>query len=246
MIYFSDEFSEHYIIKYIYLILHIVQIISLIMENGIRDAVDLYVEQHTTPEDTNLSYIRRKTHLSTVMPRQLSGTVQGKLLEMISVMVNPEFILEVGTFTGYSAYCLQKGLKQGGMLHTIEIKEEYQPAIDDFFSRAGVSDKIILHIGDSAQVIPSLNITFDLAFIDGDKRDYPNCYKQVFDKVRCGGYILVDNVLWSDKVLDVQPENNLYTKGIKELNDFIVNDSRSESVMLPLRDGLTLVRKLSN
>ena len=207
--------------------------------------LDEYIEKHTTEEDEVLVWLRRKTNLTTTMPRQLSGQVQGKLLEFFSRMICPENILEIGTFTGYSAYCLSKGLKQGGKLHTIEIKDELEDHLTEFFSKAGISDKVVLHIGDGAEIVKTFDFQFDMAFIDGDKRQYPLYYKNVFDKIKIGGYILIDNVLWYDKVITEPKNNDTYTKGIIELNDIVQNDNRVENVLLPVRDGLMIVRKIA-
>lgn len=206
--------------------------------------IEEYVENHTTPEDEPLRLLRRHTNLTSTMPRQLSGPVQGKLLEMISRMVSPKNILEIGTFTGYSAYCLAKGLKDGGKLHTIEVKDELEEPLLNFFESAGIANKVELHIGDGAVVAKEIDEEFDLVFIDGDKRQYPEYYEAVFPKVRVGGYILVDNVLWYDKVITEPKHNDPYTAGIIRLNDIIQNDDRVENVLVPIRDGLTIVRKL--
>ncbi|MBQ3691368.1 MAG: class I SAM-dependent methyltransferase [Bacteroidales bacterium] len=209
--------------------------------------IDEYIENHTTEEDQVLSWLRRKTYLTTTMPRQLSGRVQGKLLEMFSRMINPENILEIGTFTGYSAYCLTKGLVPGGKLHTIEVKDELEDHLNDFFSRAGILDKVVLHIGDGAQIVKEFNDSmFDMVFIDGDKRQYPEYYENVFPKVKIGGYILIDNVLWYDKVISEVKNNDPYTLGIIKLNDMVQADNRVENVLVPIRDGLTLARKISD
>ncbi len=209
--------------------------------------IDEYIENHTTEEDQVLSWLRRKTYLTTTMPRQLSGRVQGKLLEMFSRMINPENILEIGTFTGYSAYCLTKCLKAGGKLHTIEVKDELEDHLNDFFSRAGILDKVVLHIGDGAQIVKEFSDSmFDMVFIDGDKRQYPEYYENVFPKVKIGGYILIDNVLWYDKVISEVKNNDPYTLGIIKLNDMVQADNRVENVLVPIRDGLTLARKISD
>jgi predicted O-methyltransferase YrrM len=206
--------------------------------------IDEYIENHTTKEDDVLVWLRRNTNLTTTMPIQLSGQVQGRLLEFFSRMLQPERIFEIGTFTGYSAYCLSKGLKPGGKLHTVEIKDELEERLISFFYRAGISDKVVLHIGDGAEIVKTFDFQFDLAFIDGDKRQYPSYYESVFPKIKTGGYILIDNVLWYDKVLSVPKENDAYTKGITILNDIVQNDDRVENVLLPLRDGLMIVRKV--
>lgn len=207
--------------------------------------IDEYVENHTTAEDEVLRQLRRHTNLTSTMPRQLSGPVQGKLMEMFSRMIAPKYILEIGTFTGYSAYCLAKGLQPGGKLHTIEVKDELEDPLLAFFDKAGISDRVELHIGDGAQIVKEMDITFDLAFIDGDKRQYPEYYANVFPKLRVGGYMLIDNVLWYDKVLTDPKANDPYTRGIIMMNDIVQNDPRVENVLVPIRDGLTVVRKLS-
>ena len=203
-----------------------------------------YIELHTTPEDEVLMNLRRKTNLTTTMPRQLSGPVQGKLLEFLSIMIAPKYILEIGTFTGYSAYCLAKGLQAGGKLHTFEVRDEYEDNILDFFERAGISDRVSLHIGDAEQLVGDLPYTFDLAFIDGDKRQYPAYYQTVLPKIKTGGYIIVDNTLWYDKVTIDSNSKDPYTQGVISLNDMVQNDSRVENVLIPIRDGLTLIRKV--
>ncbi|MCQ2252458.1 MAG: class I SAM-dependent methyltransferase [Bacteroidales bacterium] len=207
--------------------------------------IDEYVENHTTAEDEVLRKLRRRTNLTSTMPRMLSGPMQGKLMEMLSIMIAPKYIVEIGTFTGYSAYCLSKGLQPGGKLHTIEVKDELEEPILNFLEESGISDKVELHIGDGAQIVKELDVTFDLAFIDGDKRQYPEYYANVFQKLRVGGYMLIDNVLWYDKVLTDPKANDPYTRGIIEMNDIVQNDPRVENVMIPIRDGLTLVRKIS-
>lgn len=214
------------------------------MENLLMEDIELYVENHTTAEDDVLRQLRRKTNLTTTMPRQLSGPVQGKLLEMFSRMINPEYILEIGTFTGYSAYCLAKGLKQGGKLHTIEVKDELEEPLLTFFSKAGISDKVQLHIGDGAEIVKNLDIKFDMAFIDGDKRTYKETYEMALAVVRKGGFIIADNTLWDGHVVDQRYDRDPQTQGIETFNDYILKDPRVEQVILPLRDGLTLIRKV--
>jgi len=206
--------------------------------------IEEYIENHTTPEDEALRQLRRHTNLTTTFPRQLSGPVQGKLLEMLSRMIAPTNILEIGTFTGYSAYCLAKGLREGGVLHTIEVKDEMEDPLLSFFEKAGISDKVTLHIGDAVDVVKEMDMTFDLAFIDGDKRQYPDYYSVVFPKIKVGGYIIIDNVLWYDKVITEPKHNDPYTAGIIALNDIVQNVHRVEHVIVPVRDGQTLVRTI--
>lgn len=205
--------------------------------------LDDYINAHTTEEDDVLKDLRRKTNLHTTMPRQLSGQMQGKMLEMFSMMIKPKSILEIGTFTGYSAYCLQKGLQNGGKMITIEIKDELEEHIQQFFNRANIANKVKLVIADAAEYLKTDNNIYDLIFIDGDKRQYPQYYTLAIEKLKSGGYMLIDNVLWSGKVLEKQPDNDHYTRGVMELNDVVQSDSRVENVLIPIRDGLTLIRK---
>jgi predicted O-methyltransferase YrrM len=175
--------------------------------------------------------------------RMLSGHIQGKFLELISKMISPSNILEIGTFTGYSAICLAKGLTDNGILHTIDIDDELRYIAEDFISRSSVSDKIRLYTGDALTIVPQMDMLFDLVFIDGDKREYSAYYNLVIEKVRKGGYIIADNVLWSGKVLDenVKP-NDKFTAELLAFNDFVQNDSRVENLLLPIRDGMMIIR----
>ena len=201
-----------------------------------------YINDHISPEDQVLSDLFRKTHTSVVNPNMISGHLQGLVLRMIVNMISPLRILEIGTYTGYSAISMAKALPENGILHTIEINDELQELNMEYFIRAEVSGKIIAHTGDAKEIIPTIDETFNLVFIDGDKREYSEYYNLVFDKVTPGGYILADNVLWGGKVTD--PDNNeAMTKGIREFNSAIKNDNRVEKVILPLRDGLMLIRK---
>ncbi len=206
--------------------------------------LESYIEDHTTPELELLYELRRKTFLHTPYPRMLSGPVQGRFLEMISRMVHPVRILEVGTFTGYSAICLAKGLAEGGMLHTLEAEGAYAEIAREYFDRAGLSDKIILHEGDALQIIPQLNEVFDLVFIDAAKEHYIDYYNLAFDKVRKGGFILADNTLWDGKVLEGEGKGDPETSGIVAFNRMIQEDKRVENVMLSVRDGVTVIRKI--
>jgi caffeoyl-CoA O-methyltransferase len=174
----------------------------------------------------------------------LSGVVQGQFLSIISLMLCPKRILEVGTFTGYSALCLAKGLVPGGVLHTIERNDEWEELIRQGISRAGLKERIVLHIGDAVEVIPQIQETFDLVFIDGDKREYIAYYEAAMDKLRPGGFLLADNVLWDGKVLEEPQPRDAQTKGIAAFNAHVQADPRVENVLLPLRDGLMMVRKL--
>jgi predicted O-methyltransferase YrrM len=176
-------------------------------------------------------------------PRMVTGHWQGQILQMISTMISPKCILEIGTFTGYSAICLARGLAEGGMLHTIEINDEIVDIPVRYFERAGLKDQIRLYVGNALQIIPELDLRFDLVFIDGEKSEYLNYYKAVFDKVQPGGYILADNILWSGKVLHEIEKGDYFTRGIVEFNNYMKNDRRVEKTVLPLRDGTMLIRK---
>lgn len=205
--------------------------------------IEEYILQHSDEEDPVLSELNRETNLKILRPRMLSGHLQGKVLEMISKMIHPDKILELGTYTGYSAICLVKGLKSGGLLHSIEINDELEDFILKYVKKANLEDKIKLHFGDARNIVPEINEQFDLVFIDADKREYIEYYNIVFDYVKSGGFILADNVLWSGKVMESEIPDDEYTKGIVEFNEFIKKDNRIEKVILPLRDGLTLIRK---
>ncbi len=203
-----------------------------------------YAKNHTSPESSVLIDLNRETHLKFLFPRMLSGHTQGKLLEMLSTMIQPQNILEIGTYTGYSAICLSKGLKQGGMLHTIEIMPEQEEIILRFVEKAGVNQKVKLHIGVALDIIPALDLTYDLVFIDADKENYLNYYNLVFDKISKGGYIIADNALWNGKVFSEPNTSDKETLGIIEFNDYVQNDTRVENFLLPFRDGLMIIRKL--
>ncbi|MBU8891478.1 MAG: O-methyltransferase [Bacteroidales bacterium] len=205
--------------------------------------IEEYILNHSDKEDPVLAELNRETNLKVLRPRMLSGHLQGKILEMISKMINPEKILELGTYTGYSAICLAKGLKDNGILHTIEINDELEDLISKYLKKAGFENKVKLHFGDARNIVPEINDQFDLVFIDADKREYLEYYKIVIDFVKPGGFLLADNVLWSGKVIEQESSNDEYTKGILEFNKFIKNDNRVEKVILPLRDGLMLIRR---
>ncbi|MDK2979177.1 MAG: caffeoyl-CoA O-methyltransferase [Bacteroidales bacterium] len=205
--------------------------------------IEDYILNHSDPEDPVLAELNRETNLKILRPRMLSGHLQGKILEMISKMIRPQKILEIGTYTGYSAICLAKGLKNNGVLHTIELNDELEKIIQKYFKKAGLENKIKLHIGNALEMIPKIDETFDLVFIDGDKREYLKYYQSIFEYVKPGGFILADNVLWSRKVIELESPDDEYTKGIFAFNELITKDNRIEKVIIPLRDGLTLIRK---
>jgi len=202
-----------------------------------------YIEAHTSPENDVLKQINRDTHVTTLKPRMLSGHLQGRMLAMISQMVHPSRILEIGTFTGYSAVCLAEGLREDGKLITIDINEELESRVRRYFALAGLSTKIDYRIGNALMIIPSLEETFDLVFIDGDKENYERYFNLVIDKVRPGGFILADNVLWSGKVVGSAADKK--TNSILAFNAMIQDDPRVENILLPVRDGIMIMRKVS-
>lgn len=210
----------------------------------INEKLTKYIEDHTTPENNLLYELDRETHLKTFYPRMLSGLTQGKFLEMVSCMIRSDVILEIGTFTGYSAICLAKGLTEKGTLHTIELNPEIQDLSEKYIINSGFDQKIKRHIGNALEVIPTIEETFDLVFIDADKENYLNYYKLVIDRVKPGGFILADNALWGGKVVQKISNLDKETKGIIEFNDFIQEDSRVENVLVSLRDGIMMIRKL--
>ncbi len=205
--------------------------------------IDGYIINHTKQEDPILVELDRVTNLRTVQPRMLSGHLQGVILEMISKMIRPLRILEIGTFTGYSAICMAKGLQPGGLLHTIEVDDELVPIAEEFFRKSEFGTSIRQHIGSALNIVPTLGEQFDLVFIDGDKREYIDYYKLVLPFVNVGGFILADNVLWDRKVLDKNAKD-AQTRGIIDFNLHVHNDPAVENVLLPIRDGIMLLRKV--
>ena len=204
--------------------------------------LEQFLLDHTSPEDPVLEDLFRQTHIRFVNPNMATGHIQGKFLEFISHMVSPENILEIGTFTGYSTICLARGLKQDGKLITIELNDELKAFSHTYFCRTGVESKIVQLTGMAQKIIPSLDQVFDLVYIDGDKREYTEYYQLVIDKVKPGGFILADNVIWGGKALD-KVTKDPQTGGIMAFNEMIKNDSTIEKVIIPLRDGLMLIRK---
>ncbi len=205
--------------------------------------LDAYCLQHTSEESEVLKNLSRETHLKVLSPRMLSGHLQGSFLSILSKLQKPKFILEIGTYTGYSAICLAEGLIAGGKLITIDPNEETAIVARRYFSEAGLSEQIELRVADAKVIIPELKVKFDLVFIDADKKNYSTYFDLVFDKVNSGGLIIADNVLWSGKVLDEEKNKDAETKAICFFNEKISNDDRVEKVMLPVRDGLLLIRK---
>lgn len=206
------------------------------------DDLQKYVEDHTSTESELLKKITRDTHAKVLMPRMLSGHVQGRFLSMISHLIKPKNILEIGTYTGYSAICLAEGLQSEGKLVTIDVNEELESRVRNYFQEAGLTEKIDYRIGDAAQIIPTLDVFFDVVFIDADKENYSKYYDLVFDKVNAGGLILADNVLWSGKVTKPKPDKD--TRALLEFNQKVMDDPRVENLLLPLRDGILMIRKI--
>lgn len=205
--------------------------------------IENYSEEHSSNHSDLLYELYRETHLKVMHPRMLSGSQQGRFLSMLSHMIQPKNILEIGTYTGYSAICLAEGLPKEGKIHTLELDPELEQIASKYFKKAGFENQIEQYFGNALEIIPQLNILFDFVFIDADKDNYSNYYRLIFDKVRSGAYILVDNVLWSGKVLEPIKSGDKDTPGIIEFNNLVQQDERVENVLLPLRDGLMLIRK---
>lgn len=205
--------------------------------------LDKYILDHIDEEDPILTELDRETHLKVLGARMISGNLQGQVLTMISKMIRPATILELGTYTGYSAICLAKGLQGNGKLVTIEVDDELESLAKKYFEKAGISDKVDQRIGSALEIIPTLTGKFELVFMDADKREYPDYYNLLIDRLESGAYILADNTLWSGKVLDKPRRDDFQTKGILAFNEMVKKDHRVEKVILPLRDGMTLIRK---
>jgi len=212
------------------------------MKDLVPHNIAVYTEAHTSPPVPLLQQLYRETNLKIVRPRNISGNLQGTFLRMISNMMRPKSILEVGTYTGYAAICLAEGLAEGGVLHTIEINEELQDIQQKYFEAAGLQGKIKSYVGNALDIIPQLKETFDLVFIDADKANYPQYFEMIIGKLRKGGFIIADNVLWNGKVLDKTAKDK-YTRGVKIFNELVQNDARVENVLLTVKDGMMLVRK---
>ena len=206
--------------------------------------IDDYSIAHTTSETEVLNDLNRQTNIQILQPRMLSGHLQGRVLSMLSHMIQPTNILEIGTYTGYSAICLAEGLKENGKVVTIDRNAELEDFALSYFEKANVSNKIDFRIGNAIDIIPTLKETFDLVFIDADKTNYSNYFDLVIDQVAKGAYIIADNVLWSGKVVQEVEERDMETKAILEYNEKIHNDPRVENILFPIRDGLMIARKL--
>ena len=205
--------------------------------------IEKYVLAHSAPEGDYLYRLYRATNIHTIHGRMASGHLQGRLLKMLVSMIRPKNILEVGTFSGYSAICMAEGLDEGGKVWTFEINDEMEDFTRPWIENSPVADKIDFRIGDANIEAPKLGITFDLAFVDGDKRTYVETYEMVIQLLRPGGYIIADNTLWDGHVTDPAYDHDHQTQGIRRFNDHVAADNRVEQVIVPLRDGLTLIRK---
>lgn len=206
--------------------------------------LDEYISCHIDPEPDYLYRLWRATNIHMLHGRMASGHLQGRLLKMLVRMIRPRNILEVGTFSGYSAICMAEGLEEGGMVYTFEINDEQEDFTRPWIEGSPVADRIRFIIGDALTEAPKLGVVFDMAFIDGDKRTYLETYEIVLSLLRQGGFILADNTLWDGHVVDASYSRDAQTQGIELFNDYVLNDCRVERVILPLRDGLTLIRKL--
>lgn len=214
------------------------------MHAEITQEIEEYCEAHSTPEPELLYRLNRETNLKVMNPRMLSGHIQGMFLTSLVRMMQPKAVLEIGTYTGYAAICLAEGLPDEGIIDTIEIDVELEDIIRKYFSQYSKREKINLHIGDAVEVIPALDKTYDLVFMDADKEEYIRYYELVLPKVRKGGYILADNVLWSGKVLQEVKSGDKDTPAIRQFNDYVLQDERVRNFLLPLRDGIMVIEKL--
>lgn len=209
----------------------------------LEEALEDYVNKHTSPESKVLNDLNRQTHINVLQPRMLSGHLQGRVLSMISKMIQPKRILEVGTYTGYAAICMAEGLVENGELITIDINYELEDMVNSYVKKAGMEGKIKMKIGNALEIIPTLDKDFDLVFIDADKTNYSNYYDLLIEDLPKGSFIIADNVLWSGKVTEPVKENDEDTKSLKIFNEKIQSDERVENVLFPIRDGLMVIRK---
>ena len=208
--------------------------------------IDEYILSHSDEEGALLSALNRDANVNLLRPRMLSGHLQGRILKMFCRMLRPRRVLEIGTYTGYATLCMAEGLEEGALIHTLEINDEMEDFIMKYLKQSPHQDKIRVHFGDALNIIPALGETFDLVFIDADKRLYSEYFDLVFPMVRAGGLILADNTLWDGHVIDPHYQHDAQTQGIAQFNDFIAQDARVEKVILPIRDGLTIIRKKLN
>ncbi|MCE2617250.1 MAG: O-methyltransferase [Phocaeicola sp.] len=207
------------------------------------DQIDEYILSHTDKEGEYLNALYRATNLKLLRPRMASGHLQGRILKMFVEMIHPRQVLEIGTYSGYSALCMAEGLGEGAMIHTFEINDEQEDFTRSWFEHSDYADKITFYIGDVLELLPKMDIVFDMAFIDGNKRNYMEYYELVLPRLRKGGFIFADNTLWDGHVLETPKDNDLQTIGMEKFNDSVAADERVEKVILPLRDGMTIIRK---
>ena len=208
------------------------------------EKIEQYACNHTQEENIVLDELNRETWAKVLIPRMLSGHLQGRALSMFSKMIKPKCILEIGTYTGYSAICLSEGLQQGGKLHTIDINEELKSMSSSYFEKAGISKNVIQYVGDALEIIPNIKYEFDLVFIDADKENYSNYFEIVIEKMPIGGFIIADNVLWSGKVVEEVNDKDQETNALKEFNTLIQTSKRVENILMPIRDGLMICQKI--
>ena len=210
----------------------------------IDQLLENYILSNTIDEDPVLKKLFRETNLKLVNGRMCSGHLQGSILTLLSRLISPKKILEIGTYTGYSAICLARGLAKGGILHTIEINDELEKFASEYFMESGLKDSIVQHIGDATEIIPLLTDEFEMAFLDADKRLYLSHYQMILPKIALGGLLIADNTLWGGKVVGKVASNDEQTLAILEFNTYVKNDPRVEAIILPIRDGMTLLRKI--
>jgi len=210
--------------------------------NFLPENLDQYVVAHSQDEPKILQELSRETWQKVLNPRMLSGAFQGRVLSMISKLIQPKNVLEIGTYTGYSALCIAEGLQEQGIIHTLDKNEELENLQNKYFEKSGYRHQIEQHFGNALEIIPRLNVAFDLVFIDADKSNYPNYFNLIINKMNKGGVILSDNVLWSGKVVEKLDPKDVDTKALLEYNKLLVTDERVETVLLPIRDGLTISR----
>ena len=208
-----------------------------------EDRIEEYISAHIQPESSLLKRIYRETNLKMLNPRMASGHIQGRLISMFVSMIRPQMVLEVGTFTGYATLCIAESLPEGGRVHTIEIDDELEDFIRKGFDDSPFSDRIILHIGDALETVPGMGLMFDMIFLDAEKREYPDYYNVLMDYLKPGGYMLADNTLWDGHVVDSNYDSDPQTVAVKRFNDMAAADGRVEVAMIPVRDGLTIIRK---
>ena len=210
-----------------------------------EEALEEYISAHIEAESTLLRNLYRETNLKMLNPRMASGHIQGRLLKMLVSMIKPKILLEVVKFTGYATLCIAEGLTDDGVVHTVEINDELDDFIKKEFEKSPFSNRICLHIGDALKVVPELGITFDMIFLDGEKREYPDYYNTLLDWLRPGGYMIADNTLWDGHVIDDSYNSDPQTIAVKRFNDMVHADERVEVAMIPIRDGLTLIRRIN-